>query len=94
MFLDVQTPREYRTNHAADFINIPIDELRERIHELDRNKPVYLMCQSGLRSYIACRILKANGFDAYNFVGGFRFYEAAKCDMSLTQKSTTCGMDD
>ena len=80
--------------HAKGFINIPVDELRKRIGELDRSKPVYVICQSGLRSYIASRILMGNGFDAYNFAGGFRFYDAVRNDKALNKKSTLCGMDD
>lgn len=92
--LDTRTPMEYNMGHVEGFINIPVDELRERIDELDRNKPVYVICQSGLRSYIACRILVGNGFDAYNFAGGFRFYDAVRNDKALNSKSTPCGMDE
>ena len=92
--LDTRTPMEYSMGHAKGFINIPVDELRERIGELDRSKPVYVICQSGLRSYIASRILMGNGFDAYNFAGGFRFYDAVRNDKALNKKSTPCGMDD
>lgn len=92
--LDTRTPAEYRTGRVDGFINIPVDELRERIGELDKNKPVYVICQSGLRSYIASRILAGNGFDVYNFAGGFRFYDAVRNDKTLNQKSTPCGMDD
>ena len=92
--LDTRTPMEYRMGHAKGFINIPVDELRERIDELDKSKPVYIICQSGLRSYIASRILIGNGFDAYNFAGGFRFYNAVHNDKALNKKSTPCGMDD
>lgn len=91
--LDTRTPKEYSMGHAKDFINIPVDELRERIGELDKSKPVYVICQSGLRSYIASRILMGNGFDVYNFAGGFRFYDAVYNDKALNKKSTTCGMD-
>ncbi len=91
--LDTRTPKEYSMGHAKDFINIPVDELRERIGELDKSKPVYVICQSGLRSYIASRILMGNGFDVYNFAGGFRFYDAVHNDKALNKKSTTCGMD-
>ena len=45
------------------FKNIPVDELRERINEVEKGKPVYLICQSGLRSYIASRILEGNGYE-------------------------------
>lgn len=92
--LDTRTPREYSMGHAEGFINIPVDELRERIDELDRDTPVYVICQSGLRSYIASRILMGHGFDAYNFAGGFRFYNAVRNDTALHKKSTPCGMDD
>ena len=92
--LDTRTPMEYRMGHAKGFINIPVDELRERIDELDKSKPVYIICQSGLRSYIASRILMGYGFDAYNFAGGFRFYNAVLNDKALNNKSTPCGMDD
>lgn len=91
--LDTRTPMEYSMNHVEGFINIPVDELRERIEELDRNKTVYVICQSGLRSYIAGRILAGSGFDVYNFAGGFRFYDAVHNDKALNKKSTHCGMD-
>lgn len=91
--LDTRTPGEYAMGHAEGFVNIPVDELRERIGELDKAKPVYVMCQSGLRSYIASRILTGNGFDAYNFAGGFRFYDAVHREKALNGKSAPCGMD-
>ena len=74
--LDTRTPLEYARGHAEGFVNIPLDDLRGRLGELDKVKPVYVMCQSGLRSYLACRILTQNGFDCYNFSGGYRFYAA------------------
>ena len=91
--LDTRTPMEYSMGHVKGFINIPVDELRERIGELDRSKPVYVICQSGLRSYIASRILMGNGFDAYNFAGGFRFYDAVTNGRCLIESTTACGMD-
>ena len=91
--LDTRTPREYSSGHVDGFVNIPVDELRERIGELDRNKPVYVICQSGLRSYIATRILAGNGFDCYNFAGGFRFYDTVHNDKESSKRSTPCGMD-
>ena len=92
--LDTRTPMEYSRGHAEGFLNIPVDELRERIGELDKEKPVYVICQSGLRSYIASRILAGSGFEAYNFAGGFRFYDAVHNDRELNKRSTPCGMDD
>lgn len=76
--LDTRTAKEFARGHIEGFKNIPVDELRERLHELGKSKPVYVICQSGLRSYISCRILEGNGFEAYNFAGGYRYYEAVK----------------
>ena len=58
------------------FVNIPLLELRARMGELDPNKPVYLCCQSGLRSYAACRFLMGHGFTCYNLAGGYHLYES------------------
>ncbi len=91
--LDTRTPMEFGRGHVAGFRNIPVDELRDRLGELDRTKPVYVICQSGLRSYIATRILAGNGFEAYNFAGGFRFYDAVRNDQALIREATLCGMD-
>ena len=91
--LDTRTVEEYEAGHAPDLINIPVDELRERIGELEPGKPVYVMCQSGIRSYIATRILRGHGFDCYNFAGGYRFYAAVKNDQRLVEQATACGMD-
>ena len=91
--LDTRTVEEFARGHIDGFFNIPVDELRERLGELDKRKPVYVICQSGLRSYIACRILAGNGFDCYNFSGGFRFYDAVIHDRCLIESATACGMD-
>ena len=91
--LDTRTAGEYSRGHLEGFRNIPVDELRERISELESNKPVYVVCQSGLRSYIATRILEGYGFEAYNFAGGFRFYDAVMNDRALVEKAMSCGMD-
>lgn len=91
--LDARTKGEYLQGHVNGFINIPVDELRERLEEIPMGKPVYVMCQSGLRSYISTRILTGRGYDAYNFSGGFRFYDAVINDRCLIQSATACGMD-
>ena len=91
--LDTRTVGEYRRGHIDGFVNIPVDELRERLGEIEAGKPVYVICQSGLRSYIACRILAGNGFDCYNFSGGFRFYDAVMHDRCLIETAFACGMD-
>jgi len=91
--LDTRTVYEYMRGHAEGFINIPLDELRERLTELDKSKPVYVMCQSGLRSYLAARILMQNGFDAYNFAGGYRLYSAMYYDEAKSKRAYDCGME-
>lgn len=91
--LDTRTPKEFSQGHIEGFTNIPVDELRERIDEIPAGKPVYLICQSGLRSYIATRILEGLGFEAYNFAGGYRLYQAVMEDKALNQVAFPCGMD-
>ena len=93
ILLDTRTVGEFNRGHIPGFRNIPVDDLRDRIAELEPGKPVYVICQSGLRSYIACRILAGFGFDAYNFSGGYRFYEAVSHDRTLIQQALDCGMD-
>jgi len=91
--LDTRTAEEFNRGHIDGFQNIPVDELRERIGEIETGKPVYVICQSGLRSYIATRILEGHGFEAYNFAGGFRFYDAVTNDQALIEAAFACGMD-
>ncbi len=76
--LDVRTHEEYARGHIDGTLHIPVDALREHLSELDPSKPVYVNCQSGLRSYIACRILSGHGYDCYNLSGGWRFYDLVK----------------
>lgn len=80
--LDVRTPGECAAGSIDEFINIPLDDLRERITELPKGKPVYAHCHSGLRSYIAARILTQNGFDVRNLSGGYRLYQTIKAEKS------------
>ena len=74
--LDARTVTEVSRGKIEGFINIPLDSLRERMNEIPKGKPVYVYCHSGLRSYIACRILAGNGYDCYNLAGGWRLYES------------------
>lgn len=74
--LDVRTAMEVSRGKINGFINIPLDSLRSRLNEIPKGKPVYVHCHSGLRSYIACRILAGNGYDCYNLAGGWRLYES------------------
>lgn len=74
--LDVRTATEVRRGKIDGFINIPLDSLREHILKIPKDKPVYVHCHSGLRSYIACRILIGNGYECFNLAGGWRLYES------------------
>lgn len=83
--LDVRTATERARGHIDGFMHIPLDSLRERINELPKDKPVYVHCHSGLRSYIACRILAGNGFDCYNLAGGWRLYESVMNERTVPE---------
>ena len=80
--LDVRTAAEFQSQGPVrgDAVNIPLDELRGRLGELDPKKPVYVNCYSGLRSYLACRILMQRGFECSNLSGGWRFWSYAATD--------------
>ncbi len=91
--LDTRTPGEFRHGHVEGFVNIQVDELRDRLDEIPKDKPVYVMCQSGLRSYIACRILDNLGYESYNFSGGYRLYQTIALDEEAASQAHPCGMD-
>lgn len=73
--LDVRTEKEFQKSHIIGAINIPLDKLRNEFSTLNKEKTIYLYCKTGIRGYIAQRILKQNGFNASNLSGGFDLYE-------------------
>ena len=78
-FLDVRTSGEFQSGRLkVDTIHIPLNELRERLDELDKNQAYIVSCHSGLRSYIAERILKQAGFTVQNLDGAYSLYKTAK----------------
>jgi len=91
--LDTRTEKEYARGHVEGFINIPVDELRSRMGEIEITRPVYVMCQSGLRSYIACCMLSQNGYCCYNFSGGYRFYDSVIHEVCASECAMSCGME-
>ncbi|MBQ3210070.1 MAG: FAD-dependent oxidoreductase [Oscillospiraceae bacterium] len=91
--LDTRTVGEYSRGHIPGFINIPLHELRNRIGELPEGKPVYINCQSGLRSYVACRMVSQYGFDCYNFSGGYRMYESVALEKCAADEAYPCGIE-
>ena len=93
VLLDVRTPREFARGHAEGAVNIPVDDLRDRLGELPKDKPLYLICQSALRSYIACRILQQEGFDCRHMAGGWRLYSSVMKDAQAAKQAAPCGME-
>lgn len=85
--LDTRTPFEVMQGKIDGFVNIPLDELRERIDEIPKDRPIYVHCHSGLRSYLACRILTGNGYDCYNLAGGWRLYESVINERTVPEYS-------
>lgn len=78
--LDARTKEEYEIGHFENAINIPVDELRENLDKLNKDNLIYVYCRTGVRSYIACRILKQNGFNVKNILGGYNLYNEIKKD--------------
>ncbi len=81
--LDVRTGGEAAGGMIPGFRHIPLDELRDHIDGLDKGKPVYLYCFSGMRSYLACRILMGYGFNCSHLSGGYRLYHAIMEDYAV-----------
>lgn len=81
-FIDVRTPGEYASGHAYRARNIPLDELMQNFDKLERNEPVYLICQSGNRSMTAARMLNEAGFpQTINITGGTSAWQEAGLPM-------------
>ena len=91
--LDVRTEGEYRRGHLNGFRNIPLDDLREHLDELERDKPVYVNCQTGLRSYLACRLLTQYGFSCSHLSGGYSFYQVVTQERQTARSAYPCGME-
>ncbi|MEG2191696.1 MAG: FAD-dependent oxidoreductase, partial [Oscillospiraceae bacterium] len=79
--LDVRNVAECARGMVPGFINIPLHELRARYSELDKSKPVYIHCQSGLRAYVAERILSNLGYNCYNIFGSWMWYTLWQADL-------------
>jgi NADPH-dependent 2,4-dienoyl-CoA reductase/sulfur reductase-like enzyme/rhodanese-related sulfurtransferase len=71
VLLDVRTLGDRSKGHAAASLHVPMDELRDRVAELPRNKKIHVYCKDGFLGYLAVRILKQNGFEADNIAGGW-----------------------
>lgn len=76
LLLDVRNVDEFAAEHVEGAVNIPLSELRDRLHELNPDQEIWVYCQVGQRAYYASRTLRLNGFNAYNLSGGFKTYRA------------------
>ena len=82
-FVDVRTPEEYASGHAYRAINIPLDTLAANLDKLEKNEPVYLICQSGKRSMKAAEILDQAGFSqSISIAGGTTAWRAGGLPMA------------
>ncbi|MGC9503604.1 FAD-dependent oxidoreductase [Baaleninema sp.] len=81
LLVDVRETGEFEAGHVEDATNVPLSELRQRLEELPRDRPLWIYCQVGQRGYYATRALRLNGFDAYNIPGGYKTYEALEEEM-------------
>ncbi len=92
--IDVRTKEEFELGHIEGAVNIPVDDLRERLAEVDNDKPKYIYCAVGLRGYLASNILLANGFkNVLNLIGGYKLYRSATTPiykMKVKQVSLEC----
>lgn len=88
LLIDVRDPFELEMGSIPGSVNIPLDTIRERIHELPTDQPLYVSCQFGLRGYLAARILQQYGFKVKNLDGGFKTYKAIYKD-NLNEPSIT-----
>lgn len=92
--VDVRTEAEYEEGHIEGSINIPVDELRNRIDEFDKDKEILLYCQVGLRGYIASRILTQRGFKVKNMTGGYKAFSIGNFTPSKDTSSSSRGIVD
>ena len=87
MLIDTRTPEEFSFGSIPGAINIPLDDLRDRMSEVPASKPVVLFCAVGLRGYLAQRILMGNGYrNVRNLSGGYKLYSAAVAPVPVPDK--------
>ena len=92
VILDTRTDEEFEEAHFDDCVHIPVDELRVRLPELDKSKRYCVVCHTGLRSYVACRMMTQHGFDCFNLSGGMRLYRAVVCGCESDPCTLACGL--
>ncbi len=84
ILLDVRRDDEYKFGKIEGAINIPVDEIRERLNEIPQGKTIYIYCEAGLRGYLAQRILRQRGFDnVFNLSGGYNLWKICTAELTL-----------
>ena len=87
VLIDVRTPAEFAVGTINGAVNVPLDEIRNRLTEIPKNEPVYIFCQQGMRGYLAQRILVQNGFDKINNLsGGYFLWKTYKDETDRLRK--------
>ncbi len=99
ILLDIRDSLELETGYIQNSINIPLDELRKRLSELDKSKEIWVYCAVGLRGYIAARILMQHGFKVKNLLGGYKIYDMGKykakeIEQNIVKECPSCSIDD
>ena len=89
MLIDVRTEKENQVGTIPNSINIPVDELRNNLHRIDKTKAIYIFCAVGLRGYLAQRILMQNGFHkVYNLSGGYSSWKNCNAELEITSQES------
>ena len=98
LWLDIRTGGEYERGTIPGFVNIPLDDIRQSLDRIPKEKELYITCQVGLRGYVGERILKNLGYKVHNLSGGYRHYAAFKADQEARAHESVsraeCGMED
>lgn len=89
LLIDVRTPEEFELGHIPGAVNIPVDDMRDRLEEIDASRRIVLYCQVGLRGYLASNILRQRGYEeVYNLSGGYKLWRSATQDYSSVAAHT------
>ncbi len=88
VLIDVRSVKEFYQGHISGSINISVDDLRDRIYEIPKDKNIYIYCQVGLRGYLAQRILKQSGFEhVYNISGGYKLWSICSNECKIVKNA-------
>ena len=91
ILIDMRTQEEFMGGNISGAINIPLDDLRGRLHELSTQKKIYIYCEAGLRGYLAQRILRQSGFDSvHNLSGGYRLWKNCIAETGRLTADVVC----